>query len=95
MVTKKLYVSPHAEKRMRERVVRRYEMVNVLNDPRSIWESAYDGRSVVYNRSYGIRLVLDTEAGVLVTVTETDARRACYKGRRLSREMRVHYPPRI
>ena len=95
MVTKKLYLSPHAEKRMRERVVRWHEMLNVLNDPRSVWESTYDGRTVVYSSMYGIRLVLDIEAGVVVTVTETDARRACYKGRRLSKEMRVHYPPQM
>lgn len=94
-MTTKLYVSPHAMKRMRERVVRHDEVEDVLMDPRSVWNSAYEGRSVVYSSMYGIRLVLDIEAGVLVTVTETDARRACYKGRRLSRGMRVHYPPRI
>jgi hypothetical protein len=80
-------------KRMRERVVRHDEVDDVLRDPRSVWNSAYEGRCVVYNSLYGIRLVLDLEAGVVVTVTETDARRDCYKGRRLSSHMRVHYPP--
>jgi len=90
---KTLYVSSHAQKRMRERVVTLEEIHHVLIDPRSTCYSTYEGRCVVYGRPYGIRLVIDMSAGVLVTVTETEARRRCYKGRRLSRNMRVHYPP--
>ena len=82
-MTVKLTLSEHAIARMYERVVSLDEVQMVLGHPDSVRRNTYDGRQVIYNWEYGIRLVVDLAAGVIVTVTETEERRGYHQGRRL------------
>ena len=89
-MTVQLVLSEHAVSRMRERAVYMDDIHMVLAHPDSVRRDTYDGRQVIYNWEYGIRLVVDIVAGVIVTVTETEERRECYQGRRLLQKQGVY-----
>ena len=90
-------VCEHAMRRIRARQIRTNEILYTLDSHDSREYLTRDNRTIVYNKSTDISIIIDNQTGIVITVTETDDRKI-----RTSTRKRlfaawstqcVHYPP--
>ena len=92
-------VCEHAERRMRDRLIRDSELIYTLDGPESVGYDTYANRTIVYNKLTGISVIIDNGTGIIVTVTETDERRDRMRLRKKlayqsgAMRVRAHRPP--
>lgn len=90
-------VCEHAMRRIRGRFIKENEILYTLDSPESREYCSYQDRTIIYNDSTQISIIIDNTSGIIVTVTETDDRkvRMTHRKRLLGSwgPQMVHYPP--
>ena len=89
-------VCDHAMRRIKDRQIRTNEILYTLDSHDSMEYLTRDNRTIVYNKSTDISIIVDNETGIVITVTETDDRKIrTSKRKRLFATLGnqcVHYP---
>lgn len=90
-------VCVHAYSRILSRSIRESEVILTLTSPDSRAFDSHHYRTIIYNNTTQLSIIIDKETGIIVTVTETDQRRSRMTVRKQITKLYgincVYYPP--